>query len=78
MNFVKPYINPERSQFIFILELFVAWLCSILRIKHKKNVSIKILVFGLSEKQVRRAGLDYWEHLDVQERDNWSALKVWL
>ncbi|MDQ7003456.1 MAG: tRNA (cytidine(34)-2'-O)-methyltransferase [Ghiorsea sp.] len=36
------------------------------------------LGFDLSEKQVRRAGLDYWEHLDVQEHDDWSALKLWL
>ena len=36
------------------------------------------LGFDLSEKQVRRAGLDYWEHLDVQQHDNWSALKVWM
>jgi len=36
------------------------------------------LGFDLSEKQVRRAGLDYWEHLDVQQHDNWAALKVWM
>ncbi len=36
------------------------------------------LGFDLSEKQVRRAGLDYWEHLDVQQHDNWDALKVWM
>ena len=36
------------------------------------------LGFDLSEKQVRRAGLDYWPHLDVQEHENWDALNVWL
>ena len=36
------------------------------------------LGFDLSEKQVRRAGLDYWGHLDVQQHDNWGALKDWL
>jgi tRNA (cytidine/uridine-2'-O-)-methyltransferase len=36
------------------------------------------LGFDLSEKQVRRAGLDYWQHLDVQQHDNWDALKLWL
>jgi len=32
------------------------------------------LGFDLSEKQVRRAGLDYWEHLQVVEHQNWDAL----
>ena len=36
------------------------------------------LGFDVSEKQVRRAGLDYWEHLDVCQHDDWEALKVWL
>ncbi len=36
------------------------------------------LGFDLSEKQVRRAGLDYWEHLDVQQHDDWDALKRWM
>jgi len=36
------------------------------------------LGFDLSEKQVRRAGLDYWQHLNVQQHDNWDALKLWM
>ncbi len=36
------------------------------------------LGFDLSEKQVRRAGLDYWPHLDVKEHQNWQALQEWL
>jgi len=36
------------------------------------------LGFDLSEKQVRRAGLDYWQHLNVQQHDNWGALKFWM
>lgn len=33
------------------------------------------LGFELSDKQVRRAGLDYWQHLNVQEHGNWQALR---
>jgi len=36
------------------------------------------LGFDLSEKQVRRAGLDYWEHLNVQQHQNWGALLIHL
>ncbi len=32
------------------------------------------LGFEISDKQLRRAGLDYWEWLDVKEYDNWSDL----
>jgi len=32
----------------------------------------------LSEKQVRRAGLDYWDHLQVVEHQNWDALRAYL
>lgn len=32
------------------------------------------LGFDLSDKQVRRAGLDYWPHLQVQQHANWDAL----
>lgn len=32
---------------------------------------IKPLGFSLDAKQVRRAGLDYWEHVDVHVYDNW-------
>jgi len=33
------------------------------------------LGFDLDEKQVRRAGLDYWQHLDVQEHDDWQSVR---
>ncbi|MDQ6989846.1 MAG: tRNA (cytidine(34)-2'-O)-methyltransferase [Mariprofundaceae bacterium] len=36
------------------------------------------LGFDLSEKQVRRAGLDYWEHLQVKEHQNWDDLMLYL
>jgi len=36
------------------------------------------LGFDLSEKQVRRAGLDYWKHLQVVEHQNWGDLRVYL
>ena len=32
------------------------------------------LGFDLSDKQVRRAGLDYWPHLNVKEHDNGDAV----
>ncbi|MEM6469224.1 MAG: tRNA (cytidine(34)-2'-O)-methyltransferase [Planctomycetota bacterium] len=30
--------------------------------------------FDLSEKRVRRAGLDYWKHLDLQMSDSWEEV----
>lgn len=30
------------------------------------------LGFSLSEKQIRRAGLDYWQHVDVNVYENWE------
>jgi len=39
---------------------------------------IRPLGFEISEKQVRRAGLDYWPHLDWQVLDNWDALAAEL
>lgn len=32
---------------------------------------IKPLGFSLDAKQIRRAGLDYWDHVDVRVYDNW-------
>ena len=43
------------------------------------------LGFSLSEKACRRAGLDYWEHLDVVEHADWTSYlrdadpnRIWL
>ncbi len=33
------------------------------------------LGFDLDEKQLRRAGLDYWQHLDVQEHKSWQSVR---
>jgi len=33
------------------------------------------LGFEISDKQLRRAGLDYWEWLNVKEYDNWEQLR---
>ena len=33
---------------------------------------IEPLGLRLDEKQIRRAGLDYWQHLDVTVYDNWA------
>ena len=34
---------------------------------------IEPLGFSLSEAQVKRAGLDYWEHVDVRVWPSWEA-----
>ncbi|GDX82549.1 putative tRNA (cytidine(34)-2'-O)-methyltransferase [Deltaproteobacteria bacterium] len=36
------------------------------------------LGFQTDEKAVRRAGLDYWKHVDVVEHESLQALDVWL
>lgn len=35
---------------------------------------VRPLGFQLEEKRLRRAGLDYWQHLDVEIVDNWEML----
>ena len=35
---------------------------------------VRPLGFNLDEKGLRRAGLDYWQHLDVEIVDHWDAL----
>ncbi|MEM6978039.1 MAG: tRNA (cytidine(34)-2'-O)-methyltransferase [Planctomycetota bacterium] len=35
---------------------------------------VRPLGFDLSERQLRRAGLDYWVHLDWQVVDDWNSL----
>ena len=39
---------------------------------------VRPLGFQLDEKQLRRAGLDYWQHLDVEVADSWDALEASL
>ena len=36
---------------------------------------IEPLGFSLDEKQVKRAGLDYWEHVDLRVWKNWRAFE---
>jgi tRNA (cytidine/uridine-2'-O-)-methyltransferase len=36
---------------------------------------VEPLGFSLDEREVRRAGLDYWEHVDVRVWPNWNALE---
>lgn len=36
---------------------------------------IEPLGFSLDERQVKRAGLDYWEHVDLRVWPNWSAFE---
>ncbi len=35
-------------------------------------ILIKPYGFDITEKAVRRAGLDYWKHLNLKEYDNWD------
>jgi tRNA (cytidine/uridine-2'-O-)-methyltransferase len=39
---------------------------------------IEPLGFSLDEKQVKRAGLDYWEHVDLRLWPNWTAFEEQL
>ena len=39
---------------------------------------VKPLGFSLDEREVRRAGLDYWEHVDVRVWDDWAAFELAL
>jgi tRNA (cytidine/uridine-2'-O-)-methyltransferase len=39
---------------------------------------VKPLGFEISEKQLRRAGLDYWHHLEWQAVEDWDELKSQL
>lgn len=36
---------------------------------------VKPLGFSLDEREVRRAGLDYWDHVDVRIWPDWSSLE---
>jgi tRNA (cytidine/uridine-2'-O-)-methyltransferase len=36
---------------------------------------IKPLGFSLDERELRRAGLDYWEHVDLRVWDSWNAFE---
>ena len=39
---------------------------------------VEPLGFSLDEREVRRAGLDYWEHVDVRVWPHWSAFEAVL
>ena len=39
---------------------------------------IEPLGFSLEERQVRRAGLDYWEHVDLRVWPDWAAFEAAL
>src|SRR4249920_2793323 len=39
---------------------------------------IEPLGFSLDERQVKRAGLDYWEHVDLRVWPSWSAFEAQL
>ena len=39
---------------------------------------VEPLGFSLEERQVRRAGLDYWEHVDLRVWPGWSAFEAEL
>jgi tRNA (cytidine/uridine-2'-O-)-methyltransferase len=37
---------------------------------------VRPLGFNLASRQVRRCGLDYWEHLDLRVHDSWDAFRA--
>ena len=39
---------------------------------------IEPLGFSLNEREVKRAGLDYWEHVDVRVWPSWDAFEIEL
>jgi tRNA (cytidine/uridine-2'-O-)-methyltransferase len=39
---------------------------------------IEPLGFSLDERQVKRAGLDYWEHVDLRVWPSWEAFEIAL
>ena len=39
---------------------------------------VEPLGFSLDDRQVKRAGLDYWEHVDLRVWPNWEALEAEL
>ena len=39
---------------------------------------IKLLGFSLDEREVKRAGLDYWEHVDLRVWPSWQAFEAEL
>ena len=39
---------------------------------------VEPLGFSLDERQVRRAGLDYWEHVDLKVWPDWASLEAAL
>ncbi len=39
---------------------------------------VKPLGFSLDDREVKRAGLDYWEHVDLRVWENWKALEAKL
>lgn len=39
---------------------------------------VKPLGFSLDDREVKRAGLDYWEHVDVRVWENWEAIEAEL
>ena len=39
---------------------------------------VEPLGFSLDQRQVKRAGLDYWEHVDLRVWPNWQALEAEL
>jgi tRNA (cytidine/uridine-2'-O-)-methyltransferase len=41
-----------------------------------KLILIKPLAFDISEKAVRRAGLDYWKHVCIEQYDDWESFEA--
>ena len=61
----QPQIAPNTGN----IGRLCALTCSRLHLIHP-------LGFEISDRTLRRAGMDYWESLDVHEHEDWSAFKA--
>lgn len=71
--------HPEIPQNTGNIGRLCACTCTRLHLIHP-------LGFSLSDKYVKRSGMDYWKYLDLKEHDNWEAFlqsserpnRIWL
>lgn len=64
---VAPEIPPNTGS--------IARLCAATRLRLHL---VRPLGFSLDDRYLKRAGLDYWPHVDVRVHDDWPALQAQL
>jgi tRNA (cytidine/uridine-2'-O-)-methyltransferase len=62
---VQPEIPPNTGS--------IARLCAA---THTRLHLVRPLGFSLDDRYLRRAGLDYWPHVDLQVHDDWAAYQA--